>query len=56
MLYDFKIWLLETLQAGSYWIGLTLSLPSFLFFALSEMCEQALNASEDNSVNEGENE
>lgn len=56
MLKKFKIWLLETLQAGNYWIGLALSLPSLLFYAASEMCEQALNASEDNSVNEGENE
>lgn len=56
MLKSFKIWLLETLQAGNYWVGLALSLPSFLFFSISDMCEQALNASEDNSVNEGENE
>lgn len=53
MFNDFKIWLLETLQVGNYWIGLALSFPSFLFFAASEMCEQALD---NNSVNEGKNE
>ncbi len=53
MLKKFKIWLLETLQAGNYWVGLALSLPSLLFYAASEMCEQALD---NNRVNEGENE
>lgn len=52
MLKKIKNWLLKTLQAGNYWVGLALSLPSLLFFAASKMCEQALN----NSVNEGENE